>query len=204
MTADTFTAPAWLLDLQRAEEAERAAAEAALLARPDPDALRLHLSRFYGSHQRPAAFLDLADRMRLDGAAWWRLVMAEWSSLDAIPHAAFAAAFRRRRAAWTPDAMAPADRAMFDALPPLVTIYRGQSDARPLGVAWTLRRDVAAGFAAGHRGIRVPLPVVVAARVRRCAVAFCSAERREAEAVLFRPPARSRCAVEPIAAEAAP
>ena len=159
-----------------------------------------HALRWWNSTEAPGEILDLLGiiaRGAIGGAIFWRVVAQEWTGFDAIPHAAYAAAFRRHRAAWSPDCMAPADRAAWDALPEVVTLYRGQPSAAPPGLSWTLRREVAEGFARGHRGIPVPSPAILRASVPRDAVAFCSTERDEAEAMLFAPPARGAVEAEP-------
>ncbi len=54
-----------------------------------------------------------------------------------------------------------------DSLPNVLTVYRGCSRPRIKGISWALSRDVAKKFADGHRGMRVPDPVVVTATVER-------------------------------------
>ena len=56
-----------------------------------------------------------------------------------------------------------AQRQFFGTLPPQVQVYRGCSRTRVRAVAWTTDRSVAEGFARGHRGIRLPDPVVASA-----------------------------------------
>ncbi len=169
-----------------------------LLAGRDPSRIPGFLYRWAGSEERPHAFLGLYGAIGGgDGAGFWCMVAALWSGFDAIPQRAFAAAFRRYRAAWTPAGMDAQDRAAFDALPPLVRIYRGQDADAPLGLAWTLRWEVAEEFAQGHRGIRHRRPAVLTAKVRRSSVAFMCTDRDEAEVVLFRPPARAAILGEP-------
>jgi len=65
-----------------------------------------------------------------------------------------------------------------------VRIYRGCSRPRVRGVSWTLDRKVAEGFARGHRGIRVPDPVVAEAVVEREAVFAILHERNEGEVLI--------------------
>jgi hypothetical protein len=176
----------------------------ALIRAADPAAVPYFLLRWHESEKRPLAFLDIiADQPAWHGAEFWRLVAACWSGFDLIPHRKFAAAFRLHRSAWTPDAMTAEDRAAFDALPALLTIYRGQDAGAPLRLAWTLLRDVAESFARGHRGIRHRTPAICITRVRRSAVAFMCAERGEAEVVLFRPPRNAAMLVAGATAKAA-
>jgi hypothetical protein len=168
---------------------DRSSGREALIRAADPAAVPYFLLRWHGSEKRPLAFLDIVAAMpECEGAEFWRLVAACWPGFDLIPHREFAVAFRRHRSAWTPDAMTGEDRAAFDALPPHLTIYRGQDAGAPLGLSWTLSHDVAEGFARGHRGIRHRSPAICTARVRRSSVAFMCTDRDEAEVVLFRAP----------------
>jgi hypothetical protein len=171
------------------EENARQVARRDLIASGDVGSIRNYLSRWCNSTQRPHAFLDLVAAM-LDPAdpTFWRLLTEHWSGFDVIPHAAYAAAFRLRRAAWLPACMGSAASVSYDQLPPIVVLYRGQSLETVVGLSWSLSHEVAAGFAKGHRGIPVPSPAVFTTRVRKSSIAFICTERSEAEAVLFRPP----------------
>lgn len=188
--------------MDEAWQQERDEAAAALIRAGDPDAIPAYLRRWCDSQDRPVEFLRVVEAMNLDSVRFWRILAAEWCGFDRIPHRRMAAAFRQHRTAWSPDCMRPADRADFDALPARVTLFRGQSALAPVGLAWTLNRQVAEQFARGHRDIPVPSPVLLSVEVRREAVAFMSTERGEAEAVLHRTPPRSRCEVRPLCVEA--
>ncbi len=163
----------------------------ALLASSSTSLIPDFLFRWHGSEERPGELLALLRLMAPDdGALFWQMVAEHWCSFDLIPHRAYAAVFRRHRAAWSPDAMQGDDRAAFDALPAVVTAFRGQDADAPLGLSWTLRRDVAEGFAMGHRGRRPTTPTVFKASIKKSAVALACEERQEAEIVLFAPPPR--------------
>jgi hypothetical protein len=75
-------------------------------------------------------------------------------------------------------------RAFFDGLPDLVAVHRGCSRPRVRGVSWSTDPEVAAGFAAGHRGIRVPDPVIASAVIPKTHVFTVFVERRESEVIL--------------------
>jgi hypothetical protein len=77
-----------------------------------------------------------------------------------------------------------AQRQFFDTLPPLVQVFRGCSAPRVRGIAWSMERSVAEGFARGHRFIRVPEPVVASAVIPREHIFFVTDERDEKEIVL--------------------
>jgi hypothetical protein len=75
-------------------------------------------------------------------------------------------------------------RRFFDKLPPTVTVYRGCSSDRIRGISWTTDLSVAERFARGHRGIKVPDPVVVKAQIPKDAIFTVFVERNESEIVL--------------------
>jgi hypothetical protein len=52
------------------------------------------------------------------------------------------------------------------------------------GFAWTTDRAVAEGFAGGHRGIRVPDPVIISAVIRKEHVFFATNDRSEHEVIV--------------------
>jgi hypothetical protein len=69
-------------------------------------------------------------------------------------------------------------------LPDKLRVFRGCSRERVLGVAWTTDRQVAEGFARGHRGIPVPDPVVASGVIDRRQVFMTFDDRSESEIVL--------------------
>jgi len=90
----------------------------------------------------PQVLLDWA-AYHGDSATFWRRVIRLWPMAIFIPHAEFAAAFRRHRHAWAPSFMATWNQAAYESLPDMMTIYRGQRCDMPLGLTWSLRRDAA-------------------------------------------------------------
>jgi hypothetical protein len=80
--------------------------------------------------------------------------------------------------------MEPQQRAFYDALPKVVTVFRGCSEERIQGVSWTTDAAVARGFARGHRGISPPKPVVARARIPKSGIFTVLVDREEAEIVL--------------------
>jgi hypothetical protein len=139
------------------------------------------------SRQRPGLFLFWAKDMiyvyRIQQAApvVWADLVREWSGFDLIDHAAFERLLKRIKSR-----RPPAIEAELPSGP--VEVYRGQSALSPVGLSWTLDRSVAEGFARGHRGLRVPEPVVLTRVVTRDEMAFYTNDREESEVVTFRPP----------------
>ncbi|WP_224000733.1 hypothetical protein [Aureimonas sp. SA4125] len=66
----------------------------------------------------------------------------------------------------------------------MITIHRGCARRRVRGVSWTLDRNVAEGFARGHRAIRNLHPVIASTRVPRAIVLAAFTERGEAEVLI--------------------
>jgi len=166
-----------------------------------------HLLRYYGSHQRPRALLDLfatafADREDA-GRCFWRLAITEWPNFDAIPHGEYQRLFRRYQREWRADYMRGTGLQLYRNLPEQVELFRGQNWRMPgarrssCGLSWTLDRDIATEFAIGCR-IRNPDPVILTTSVSKSDVAFACGERNEQEVVLFRAPASNACKVDPL------
>jgi hypothetical protein len=82
-----------------------------------------------------------------------------------------------------PESGVPAKKQPPDDWPKLVKVWRGCSRQRVPGVAWTLDRTVAEGFARGHR-FPVPDPVLACAEIPKTAIYFFENERKEQEVVL--------------------
>lgn len=75
-------------------------------------------------------------------------------------------------------------RAFLDSLPDPVQVFRGCSWRRVMGVSWTTDRSVAAKFAHGHRGIRVPGPIIAAGLAPKSAIFGVFVCRSESEVIL--------------------
>jgi hypothetical protein len=140
----------------------------------------------HSSAGRPYLVLDLID-YGIVAEPIWRLIHAEWNSFDAIPHKQFAIIFREHRSEWRPNFLSPKDRAFYDSLPARFQAYRGQDVSQPVGLSWTLDRDVAAAFARGHRGIFNPNPVILRSSISKRSVAGAYTGRNEREIVTFCP-----------------
>jgi hypothetical protein len=159
------------------------------------EAARLYLSLFE-SARRPREFLALCREWRLLSIceerridwlpeATWRLLHAEWNSFDLVPHRQFASLLEESRSTWSADFLSPADRIFYDALPSRIAAYRGQDKRQAVGLSWTLDRQVAFGFAHGHRGLRNEAPMVICADIGKGDVAGAYQARKESEIVLF-------------------
>ncbi len=75
-------------------------------------------------------------------------------------------------------------RAAYDALPDQVKVFRGSSRERVMGISWTTDRDIAIGFAQGHRGRKVTDPVIASGVVPKWALYGVCIDRGEADVIL--------------------
>jgi hypothetical protein len=141
----------------------------------------------FGSEERPHVFVDLNDNFSLSGATFWKLLHQEWKGFDRIPHRPFSSLMVFMRDHWRVELLNDEDREFYNTLPELLTVYRGQDAASPVGLSWTLDREVAAGFARGHRLLFNKSPIIISAEVAKRHVAGAYTEREEKEIVLFRP-----------------
>ncbi len=112
-----------------------------------------------------------------EGAAFWEVVVEQWSGFDLIPHEEFSVEFLRfLRSAPRCDIRGS------------ITLYRGQDLDEALGLSWTACKKTAAEFARGHRGIYNEAPAVFTVTALPEQIAFTCHNREEAEHVLFRIP----------------
>jgi len=116
-----------------------------------------------------------------------------WPALDGHRARVQWAMEKARKPAWA--FFSPSQRQFFETLPPLVRVFRGCARLRVRGIAWTVDRAVAEDFARGHRGIRVPEPVVASALIPKEHIFFVTNERQEKEVVLK--PRQRRVIIEP-------
>lgn len=134
-----------------------------------------------GSEQRPHHVLSWAENLEdHEGVDFWRVMIEFWSGFDLIPHHEFSRLFLRF-----------ADTAPGYNGGQQVVVFRGQDEFTPLGVSWTESRDVAEGFARGHRGILNRYPIICQFTATEREIAFTCDDRDEAEIVLFVPPVRN-------------
>jgi hypothetical protein len=148
--------------------------------------------RFTNSYDRLPTLMDAYNLGRgQDYLQSWFLALAEnWSSCDNISrfHSDLKIIFRRHRNLWAE--MTPIDeRGAFDALPEVVTIYRGCGPQNRLGLSWSLSREIAAAFPFLNR-YKTPSPRLITARIKRAnIVGLMLGGRGEDEAIALVSPA---------------
>ncbi len=111
---------------------------------------------------------------------WWNICDDTWHWRNRLLRAL------RRHNADEPGTsyLSETNRQFLDGLPDPVRVFRGCSRRRARGVSWTTDREIAAGFAKGHRFISVPSPVIVAGLVPKRAVFGAIQDRQESELIL--------------------
>lgn len=82
------------------------------------------------------------------------------------------------------DFMGPEAKDFFFKLPDRITVYRGCDRSRVRAISWTTDLKIAQSFARGHRGIRLPDPVVMTAKVWKRDVITTIQHRKESEVIV--------------------
>lgn len=138
---------------------------------------------------RPGGALDyffMRRRSTVIGEQFWNVVARGWTDFNSVERTRSARLFSRFRSYWTPDVLAPEDRAFYDELPDDFTAYRGQNGMElAAGAAFTLSEDVARRCAAGRRNVRYSDPTILCLRAAKRDVALALTARDEEEIVLF-------------------
>jgi hypothetical protein len=142
-----------------------------------------HFCRYYGSRERGRYFIELAEYM--NGEQFWRILHNEWSGFDAIDHFVMEQLLTSFASDWEADYLGAEDRAFYDSLPQIVTVYRGQNALSPIGLSWTTNFDIAKSFALGHRGYNCPNPIIIKASVAKQNIAGAYTDREESGILLF-------------------
>jgi hypothetical protein len=147
------------------------------------DAIELCLFRDESSESRLSVLLSLTELAPAE--IFWPALTKFWGACDAtwdhqtkLLHAIQNAGKPGRQF------LSKAQRTFFDELPSQVQVFRGCSRPRVRAVAWTADREVAEGFARGHRGIPVPEPVIASAIISKEHIFFVTNDRKEREVIL--------------------
>ncbi len=161
-----------------------------MTAFPSPDLYSSHQPLdFPGAPPRPGLALDyffMRRRSVAIGEQFWNVVARGWADFNAFERTRSARLFSRFRPYWTPDILAPEDRAFYDGLPDDFTAYRGQNGAELAGGgAFTLFEDVARRCALGRRNFHYSDPTILSLRVMKNEVALAFAARDREQIVLF-------------------
>lgn len=134
------------------------------------------------SYSRMDACLSLCGRMARE--EWLRLIGAMWTDCDNLYiHRSALKAFLGTDGPITP-MMAPRELEAYEALPDVVTLYRGAGKRNRAGASWSLDRAIAAKFPTLNR-YSVPDPTLYTATVRQRKILAVKLDREEAEVITF-------------------
>jgi hypothetical protein len=152
-----------------------------------PDAKREAVADFIpllSSEKRPRELLNLIANDPPE--VFWPIFLTQWSSCDAgWQYQERLAQIFRRVGPCPADVYALCNDAKFFAnLPEQLTIYRGGDRSRiEAGISWTTEREIALGFASGHRGICPKSPVIATATICKADIFAAINDRDEAEII---------------------
>lgn len=159
--------------------------------------------KFCDSYSRLPAIINLFAVM--NHSDWLRLVGQEWTGFDNIGpyrvllHKLFVGdplvdARRGPARGPIPELMDDAELVAYEALPEIVTCYRGCGPENMLGASWSLHRNVAAKFPTLNR-YHANKALLLTGRVRRSSVLAVKLDRNEQEIITF---SARRIAVDPL------
>jgi hypothetical protein len=158
--------------------------------------------RFCNSYNRLETLIELADAY-FDGDCflevfeWLQLLGEEWQNCDNIAQWAGAlddtpfAELADAPDDWRHCMMTPDELEAFNALPRLVTVWRGCYAHNKRGLSWSLSREVAERFPLLHRYRRDGQPLLIRAEVARDQILALKLGRNEAEVIAVRPKVRA-------------
>ena len=143
-----------------------------------------HVAANYNSYSRLPGIIELRRRMR--ECDWLRLLGENWSHCDNF--VCFAKALRRALPLRRPicELMTLGELTAFDALPLMVTVYRGAGADGAGGISWTLDRAVAVHFPSYARYRPASVPTLFVAEVCKLDILALKLDRDEAEVIVFK------------------
>lgn len=134
------------------------------------------------SETRLPAMLDALEGV--DAATFWTVFQADWPVCDDTwQHRRRLLRVLKQRQPFAPH-MIDANRELYERLPDEILLHRGCDMSRVKGISWTVDRQVAEGFARGHRMIYNPAPTVISATVYKFDVLMVNAVREESEILI--------------------
>jgi len=131
--------------------------------------------------------------MWMNEADWLQLLGEEWSSCDNIGHH-IDELFNSPM--WMSDHAGPAvkrvmmtteEQAAYDALPEIVTVYRGCYAQNKWGFSWSLSKDTAERFPMLNRYKQHGQALLVTSQVKKEKIVAVKLDRNECEIITFRP-----------------
>lgn len=148
------------------------------------EAANSYCSRFT-SQQRLPEMLGLIGKSA--PFVFWPVFIRNWSMCDDTwPYRKRALASLRKfqRLEYGTNYLLAQAKLTYEAYPKLVPVFRGCSADRMHEIAWTTDKDMAFGFARGHRSTPLAKPVVVYGLAPKSSIFFIELDRNESEVVV--------------------
>lgn len=146
------------------------------------------------SFTRLRRLVAMSSFLEVERDDWLRLLGEVWSSCDNVAEMAEGTDLWETpfgdliyTGAGRDLVMDEAERAVFDAMPETVTLYRGCYALNKWGLSWSLDRETAARFPTINRYRQAGQPLLVTATAPRNNIAFVKLDRDEQEVVCLRP-----------------
>jgi hypothetical protein len=136
------------------------------------------------SERRAPEMVALLERASPE--SYWKVFLTHWPNCDdtSALKGQLLSQLQRAASAATPiQHYSDEQRAFFESLPQVVTVYRGCSRQRIAGISWTTEAEIAIQFAHGHRQIPVPDPVIVTAEIDKNDILAVFTDRSENEII---------------------
>ncbi|WP_170482545.1 hypothetical protein [Ruegeria arenilitoris] len=161
------------------------------------EVINMHLNRHYEADQRADAVVEMLLENEISSADFWPLLRGLWGGFEKIDHTMFVHAMgvEKRKSRWIPTTE-------WLLLPKEISVYRGQSLGKEVGLSWTTNFGLAVDYAIGCHGLSAKTQIILETRVPKSAVAIVLDEGEPTELVLWKAPRIADCVVTQISSVA--
>ncbi|WP_170429427.1 hypothetical protein [Ruegeria arenilitoris] len=160
------------------------------------EVINMHLNRHYEADQRADAVVEMLLENEISSADFWPLLRGLWGGFEKIDHTMFVHAMdaEKRKSCWIPTEQ-------WHRLPNEISVFRGQSLGKEVGLSWTINLDAALDYATRRRGSTAKIPIILETKIPKSAVAMVIENGELNELVLWRAPQISNCVVTQISSK---
>ncbi len=157
------------------------------------EVIRMYLNRHYEADQRADAVVEMLLENEISSWDFWPLLQILWGGFEKIDHTMFVHAMgaEKRKSSWAPTAE-------WRLLPREISIFRGQSLGKEVGLSWTTSFDAALDYATRFGCLTNKTPVILETKISKHAVALVIDDCDQNEFVLWKAPQISDCAITPV------
>lgn len=138
----------------------------------------------YGSYEKMGAILELIRSAPIDFGTWLRILGENWSDCDNISTYQNPLKCLLPKRGPVVEMMTKKELAAYEALPEIVTIYRGSGKKNKNGPSWSLDKNVASKFPFLNR-YKVDDPMLLTATVDKRLILAVKLDRNESEVITF-------------------